>query len=121
MAWVALALMLPWLLLVAVRMTFVLRAQRVVGKVVAIELGGDDNDTPGPVVEIVHPSGAVQRLPPRWYSTTYAGLKVGDPIEVLVRGDAARLNTFTDLWLFPVILASMLMIVAITLFAITRE
>lgn len=85
------------------RIVFILRATKIVGQIVEIKMGGDDNDLPGPVVEYVW-NGEVRRLESKWYGSPYMKSKVGDPLTVYVVGDHAKFATVSDLWLFPIVL-----------------
>jgi hypothetical protein len=94
----------PWLVMALIRLAFVMRATRLPAKVVAIEMGGEDDDVPAPVLEYTHPNGEVKRVGPKWFGPFYKSTKIGDAMSVLVAGDQARINSFTDLWFFNVIM-----------------
>lgn len=102
------------------RLAFLLRATRIPATVVQIEMGGEDNDTPMPILEYDHPAGDRRRLQPTWHSSLYSRTQVGDRMTVYVAGDKAKLGTFSELWFFQVVLAVVLTGIAISFVVFSR-
>ena len=96
------------------RLAFLLRAKRISAVVVKIEMGGEDNDTPKPILEYDHPAGDRRKVEPLWHSSLYARTRVGDRMNVYVAGNKAKLGTFSELWFFQVVLAVVLTGIAIS-------